>query len=166
MAYRLRQSSLSTLPQKVVLQCHRCTGLVVSYICFEHHIKDCCRITRTQDLWKPPNYAPLRQHDMNTTHLCKWLDCKHCKLQQILAASKPSSFLGLRMRRVSWCRFVYLLLARLKVRHVWNQTCRQPALDVITVAMIISYVTWISHCLVVTWTSNQWWEDTSSNRAD
>ena len=141
MADKLRQSSLSTLSQKVVLQCHRCTGLVVSYICYEHHIKDCCRITQVQDLWKPPNYAPLRQHDMNTTHLCKWLDCKHCKLQQILAASKPSSFLGLRMRRVSWCRFVYLLLARLKVRHVWNLTCRQPALDVISVAMIISYVT-------------------------
>jgi hypothetical protein len=141
MADRLRQSSLSTLPQKVVLQCHRCTGLVISYICYEHHIKDCCRITRTHDLWKPPNYVALRQHDMNTTHLGKWLDCKQCKLQQILAASKPGSFLGLRMRRVSWCRFVYLLIAKHRVRQVWKQTCRHPVLDESTITIICSFVT-------------------------
>ena len=136
-----RHGSRSKLPCKVVIQCHRCTGLLVGIICFERRESTCEKATREGNQWTPQNYSALPKHDQNDSHLCKWLDCCKCKLQQALAKSKPKSYLGLRMRLVCWRRITYLLIAKYKVKLMLKLTCKFPRLDSASVSAIVDFVT-------------------------
>ena len=128
-------------PSKFVIQCQSCTGLLIGNTCFEHHETICEKATRDGNQWTPSNYVAIPKHDQNDSFLCKWLDCRKCKLQQALAKSKPKSYLGLRIRLVHWCRITYLLIAKYMVKLRLKLTCKFPKLDSGSISAIVDFVT-------------------------
>ena len=125
----------------VVIQCQNCTGLLIGNSCFEHHESNCEKSTREGNQWTPANYAAINKHDQNDSFLCKWLDCNKCKLQQDLAKSKTTSYLGRQIRLIYWCRMTYLLISKHMVKHRLFLVSKSLMLDAGAISAIVDFVT-------------------------
>ena len=125
----------------VIIQCQSCTGLLIGNSCFDHHQSSCEKSTKAGNQWTPANYAAVNKHNQNDSFLCKWLDCSKCKLQQDLANSKTSSYLGRQIRLIPLCRISYLLISKHIVKHRLFQVSKFFKLDAETISTIVDFVT-------------------------
>ena len=126
---------------KLVIQCFYCSSLFAGNICYEHHRSDCRPYGREEEHGNPTNFRPLLGHDKNPSFLCKWLDCNKCKLQKLIAGSKPGSFTSLRFRIICWARMTFLLIAKHRVLMTIRSTCKYPFLDNVALKLVVDFIT-------------------------
>jgi len=120
---------------KLILQCHLCSGLMIGFKCHAHHYEHCHLAHNLRKCWEPENYRPILQNDGRINFLAKWIDCK-CERQRKLSACSSVSEMFLAYRSLKWARLTFLLACR---RH-WEMTLKLTSKQALVEAEILDKV--------------------------
>jgi hypothetical protein len=104
---------------KLILQCHLCSGLMIGFKCHGHHYEHCHFAHNLSKCWEPENYRPVLQNDGSINFLAKWIDCK-CEGQRKLSSCSSVSEMILAYRVLKWARLTFLLACRRR----WERTLK------------------------------------------
>ena len=139
--FHCRQNSYSPHQDKLVLQCHLCSGLMIGYSCFNHHSEGCNTAFEVNECWKPENYRPLLQQDGSISFLAKGIDCNKCKKQQMMSTFPTNSEKAFALRIMKWARLVFLLVVRKHWEKIIKLTGKHSFVDPEMLNIVLSYLT-------------------------
>ena len=108
---------------KLIVQCHLCSGLMIGFKCHAHHYEHCHLAHNFPKCWELENYRPILEKDGSINFLAKWIDCK-CERQRNLSACSSVSEMILAYRLLKWTRFAFLLACRRHWERILKLTCK------------------------------------------
>jgi hypothetical protein len=108
---------------KLALVCFQCGGILFGTICFKHHFAECKR------LHPASSFQPISFVNQNPNFLCKWLDCRRCRIQTTVAKSPAGSFLSLRLKVICWARMTLLMVFKQCAMANARQACKKSLMQ-------------------------------------
>ena len=125
---------------KLILQCHLCSGLMIGFKCHAHHNEHCHLAHNRGKCWEPENYRPVLQNDGSINFLAKWVDCR-CERQRKLSACSSVSEMILAYRLLKWARLTFLLACRRHWEMILKLTSKQALVGPLILDKVLRFLT-------------------------